>query len=61
MKKRAFNLAYVEAEIRAKIAIQKFAQEFENNGNQNQSGNVPTIRQDNNAQGNVPQQPQYSG
>jgi hypothetical protein len=60
MNKRAFNLAYVEAEIRAKLNIQKFEKEFEN-GNQNQSGNAPTVRQDNNAQGNVPQQPVYGG
>jgi hypothetical protein len=59
MNKRDFNIAYVNAEIRAKMQIDKFAKEFENNGNQNQTGNVPQLRQDNNAQGNVPQQPQY--
>jgi hypothetical protein len=61
MNKRSFNLAYVKAELRSKITIQRFEKEFEQNGNQNQSGNASPVRQNNDAQGNVPQQPQYGG
>lgn len=59
MNKRAYNIAYVNAELRAKLAIGKFEKEFRNNGNQNQSRNVPQVRQDNNATRVVPQQPVY--
>lgn len=61
MKKRNFNIAYVTAELRAKLAIQEFEKEFEQNGNQNQKRTVSQLRQDNNAKGNVPQQSQYGG
>lgn len=61
MNKRAFNISYVTAELKAKLCIGKFEKEFEN-GNQNQQQQpTPQLRQDNNAQGNVPQQPGYGG
>lgn len=61
MNRRSFNIAYVTAELRAKYSIQKFDKEFVQNGNQNQGKPASPVRQDNNAQGNVPQQPQYGG
>jgi hypothetical protein len=60
MNKRAYLIAAVNAELKAKLDIDKFDKEF-SNGNQNNQGNGSAIRQDNNAQGNVPQQPQYGG
>jgi hypothetical protein len=62
MNKRAFNIAYVSAELKAKLCITKFEKEFEKNGNQNQQGqSTPQLRQDNAPQGNIPQQPGYGG
>lgn len=64
--KRSFNVAAVNAEFKALMVIQKFEQEFEQDGNQNQRGGVSQVRQADNAQGNVPnsaptqvQQPGY--
>lgn len=59
MNKRDFNIAYVNAELKAKITITKFEKEFEN-GNQNQRRDVPANGQTNDAPRNVPQQPGYS-
>lgn len=61
MNKRAYLVAVVKAEVRAKMAIQRFEKEFETNGNPNQRGGSPTVRQNNTPTGNVPQQPGYGG
>ena len=58
MTKREFNIAYVSAELKAKLAVTRFEKEFEN-GNQNQQRNSAQGGQTNDAAGNVPQQPVY--
>lgn len=60
MNKRSFLIAYVNAELKAKIAFTRFEKEFQN-GNQNTVRNSTAVRQNNNAQGNVPVQPKYGG
>lgn len=60
MNKRSYLIAAASAELKAKTCIAKFDKEFKN-GNQNRAGNPAQVRQDNNAQGNVPQQPIYGG
>jgi hypothetical protein len=67
MNRRGFNIAAVNAEVKAQVRIAKFTQEFEQNGNQNQGRPSAPVRQNNNAQGVVPpaaaqvQQPVYGG
>lgn len=60
MNNRAWLIAQANAELKATLIITKFEKEFQN-GNQNQGNNAPAVRQDNNAQGNVPQQSVYGG
>ena len=57
MNNRALLIAQVNAELRAQTEILKYEKEFENNGNQNQQRNSTPGGQNNNAAGNVPQQP----
>jgi hypothetical protein len=52
MNRRTFLIAVVNAEVRAKIALMKFDQEFNN-----ASQNTAKIGQNNQSAGNVPQQP----
>lgn len=59
MKNRAFLIAMVNAEIRAKTEIVRFTKEFESNGNQNNKQQRPATGQANAPTGNVPQQPVY--
>lgn len=61
-QKRVFNLAYVDAELRAKLTIQKFEKEFENATNAKNTPAKPApAGQTNPAEGNVPQQPSLGG
>jgi len=64
MKKRDFNIAYVTAELRAKLAIAKFTKEFENaqgsnTVSKNPAGVNPKLQSADNANRNVSGQSGY--